>query len=281
MLIITIHRISKSRRQLTAYIEFQRSIDGPQPTYTDYVRGNEYSCEATLEGFPNPFSSKEAYFSNKKAARQDAARHVVEYFKANGQWPDTFSDVGGIKKKKVVQPPQPSGARPSSSASIDAGAGADTSSTGSYAQQVVTLASQLGLNTPSWNYVTEDSASGFHTVTCSFKDGGALEGPLGEVRHIYGKKKAKEECARLTLEYLRIEKEKRMSYGRKMMEGVVGGEGAASVAVGQPIGGSREIEKAVLRRAGEVGESSGLKTDEEEDDFEDAVEDIGTDARAF
>jgi len=117
-------------------------------------------------------------------------------------------------------------------------------------------------------------------VTCSFKDGGELEGPVGEVSHIFGKKKAKEECARLTLEYLRIEKERRMSYGRKMMEGVVGVEKVASVDVEQPIGRSTGIEKPVLSRAGEVGESSELQTDEDED-FEDAVQDMGTGARAF
>lgn len=79
------------------------------------------------------------------------------------------------------------------------------------------------LNCPDWRY-TEEAVPGFHTVSCNFKSSGPLSGPIGEVRHVYGKKKAKEECARLTLGYLMQVKEDRL----KMIEGVFGVNGAHS-----------------------------------------------------
>lgn len=55
-----------------------------------------------------------------------------------------------------------------------------------------------------------------------------------------GKKKAKEECARLTLEYLMKEKERRMSYAQRMMEGVVNPrEEVAEVATGNRVDGEQ------------------------------------------
>jgi hypothetical protein len=110
-----------------------------------------------------------------------------------------------------------------------------------------------------------------NTSISSFKDGGELEGPIGEVRNIFGKKKARDECARLTLEYLLQEKERRLSYGRNMMQGIVGGQSMAGVAVGQPIGGSKAIGSAVLKRERER-EVNGSESEEEGDEFEDAVE---------
>lgn len=50
------------------------------------------------------------------------------------------------------------------------------------------------------------------------------EGPIGEVRNVYGKKRAKEECARLVVGYLEGVRERRREEGRRrMMMGVVVG----------------------------------------------------------
>jgi hypothetical protein len=114
-----------------------------------------------------------------------------------------------------------------------------------------------------------DTAPGYYNVACFFKDGGDLEGPMGTVRHMSGKKKAREECARLTFKDLQGVKENRMSQARKALDD----GGVTSIAVRQPIGGSGEIEAGVVNRA---AESSELKTDDEED-FKDAVEVIDAD----
>jgi hypothetical protein len=117
-----------------------------------------FSCEITIEGHPQPFSSKEDYYTTKKAARHNAARCAVEHFKAAGQWPDTVSDVGGIKKKKKAIQPAPHN-------NADADVSSESPAGGSYAQQVAALAVELGLNSPMWNMTSSDGASGFHTVS--------------------------------------------------------------------------------------------------------------------
>jgi hypothetical protein len=50
------------------------------------------------------------------------------------------------------------------------------------------------------------------------------------VRNVFGKKKAKEECAKLTLEYLEEVRERRVDYGRRMMQGVGNAGGVVGVA---------------------------------------------------
>jgi hypothetical protein len=139
----------------------------------------------------------------------------------------------------------------------------------SYAQQVAILATELSLQTPEWQYVPHPSDPTFHSVSCVFRNGGPHEGPICEVRNIHGKKKAKEECARLTLEYLKEVRERRMEYGKKMMAGISGAEGVVAAAAGRPVEGEREellakrlIEKEMDK---EVGSDSEVE-------FEDAME---------
>lgn len=219
-------------------LEYQRSISGPQPTYTDYQSGTHFACLLTLEGQPHPFGTLTSLFSSKKAARQDAARHAVEHFKALGTWPqDTL--IGGIKKKKQskpASPPSPSSSSsilspiqpPNLNSSISAGAS-------SFAQQVAILAASLTLPTPEWKYTSHPSDPNFHSIACFFRSAGPHEGPIGEVRNVFGKKKAKEECARLTLEYLLDVREKRRAYGARMMAGVRGGEGVVGGVEGRRV----------------------------------------------
>lgn len=104
---------------------------------------------------------------------------------------------------------------------------------------MVNLATQLSLPTPEWRYTPSSSAaSGFHTVSCYFKDGGPHQGPLGEVRNVFGKKRAKEECARLVVQYLHDVKEARLEYARSMMASVKGDtQVVANRAVGKQVEG--------------------------------------------
>lgn len=59
-------------------------------------------------------------------------------------------------------------------------------------------------------------------MSCTFRGAGKHEGPLGEVAHVYGKKKAKEESARLVLEYLLEVEQKRLDEAAAAM-GMGGG----------------------------------------------------------
>ncbi|CAA9966904.1 hypothetical protein PTMSG1_10263 [Pyrenophora teres f. maculata] len=248
-------------------LEFQRSISAPQPTYTDYASGTRFACLLTLENHPSPFGSLDALFSSKKSARRAAARAAVMHFKDQGIWPDDFTSAGGIRKKKTppTQPQQqqqstttdtttpttPPPPRRLSSTLSPSTPGSNSGPT--YAYRVATLARDLALPTPEWHFTHHPSDPTFHTVSCFFKDAGPHAGPIGEVRNVYGKKKAKEECARLTLEYLERVRGERLEFGRRVLESLGRGDGG--------------------KVKGVLGDGDG-ESDEDEDDemFEDAVE---------
>ncbi|KAJ4357593.1 uncharacterized protein N0V89_002169 [Didymosphaeria variabile] len=249
--------VKKEKEIVVNYIgqllEFRRSTASSQPTYVDYQLGQSFSCELTIDGHPSTFGDRTTYFPSKKAARQHAAGCAVKHFQAEGLWPDTYTELGGIKK--VKSPPLSDSNTPTPLAStdpVDTLAGAS-----SYAQCVAQIAAQLGLNTPEWRYAPSPAAAqGFHTVSCFFKNGGPHEGPIGEVRHVFGKKKAKEECGMLVLQYLKGVREKRMEYARGVMAGMKGDtEVVASRAVGKPAGG--EVE---FRTGEETSEDEGFDT---------------------
>ncbi|KAF2450801.1 hypothetical protein P171DRAFT_403497 [Karstenula rhodostoma CBS 690.94] len=256
--------VEKEKTPVVNYIgqllEFQRSTASPQPTYTDYQLGQSFSCELTIDGHPEPFGSRTTYFTSKKAARQHAASYAVAHFQAAGLWPDTTTDLGGIRK--VKSPPVTASTSTTSSSFASTSSLPDNlAGISSYAQRAAHLATQLGLNSPEWRYAPSPaSAQGFHTVSCFFKNGGPHENPNCEVRHVFGKKNAKEECARLVLQYLEGVREKRVEYARGIMAGTKGGEGVVGQAVGKVVegegGGHVKIE----------GEESG------DDGFESANE---------
>jgi len=195
---------------------------------------------------------------SKKAARQHAASLAVEYFKSQDLWPTNTSSAGGIKKRKAQTNPLPTVATPVTSpkASTPAPASGPPNSV-SYAQQAAQLATLLGLNTPEWRFAPADpTAPGFHTVTSHFKDGGPYAGPLGIAEHVFGKKKAKEECARQTLEILAAIRQRRLSYGQRMMDGGEGEEPDRNA-----VDGINENDRKA-------------KGEEDSDEFEDAVEEL-------
>jgi len=251
--------------------EFQRATKSPQPTYSDYAVGTQFACQLTIEG-EGTFGSLSSRYTSKKTARREAARAAVEYFKSAGRWPNAYSDLGGIKKKKklvhsssalaelVSSTTTPDSRQPSVSSTV--------STTGSYPQQVARLAHILSLPSPEWRYTPSPLDRDFHTVQCFFAGGGAHAGPIGEVRNVFGKKKAKEECARLTLEYLNEVHAHRIAYGQKMMEGIGGGEGVLEGALARAKEG--EVEAVMARRQEMV---VGSESDEEME-FADAMEDL-------
>jgi hypothetical protein len=200
-----------------------------------------------LEGYSEPFSSLDALFGSKKTARQHAAGCAVAHLKSLGLWPD---DVGGIKKRKS-----------SPAEGSNAGAGSDAKST--VLSQVVALANLLSLGSPEYRF--ESDATNLHTVSCFFKNGGQHEGPIGETRNVHGKKRAKEECARLVLKYLSEEKKRREAIAAKLSAGVEEVAGVKDMGVGMTMNGKFYV--------GAKTESEHVTYDEDDlDIYEDAVE---------
>jgi hypothetical protein len=217
--------------------EFQRSISGPAPIYTDYQVDTRFACLLEIEGEPSPFGSLTSLHGSKKAARHDAARCAVDHFKAQGTWPDTFTDVGGIRKKKSAPAatttttttpqqiklpariPPSSGPAPSTPPSAPA---KPPSPAVSYTSQVAELAAALSLPAPEYIDTPCADAPDFHTVECVFRNAEPHAGPHGEVRNIFGRKKAREECARLTLAVLEEVRREREALAERVLAELAG-----------------------------------------------------------
>ncbi|KAJ4399329.1 hypothetical protein N0V91_009518 [Didymella pomorum] len=239
-------------------LEFQRATGAPQPNYTDYQLGTRWACLAEIEGHDQHYGSLEALFGSKKAARQHAAGCAVAHFKAAGTWPDEFTDVGGIKKRKAAanpaSPGSPDGRRPGTASSAVAA---------SAQSQVASLAHMLGLSTPEYRFsYTDPGVPDIHTVSCWFKNGGVHEGPVGEVRNIFGKKNARIECARKTLQYLTTLKDERMAIANGLVKGIEGGKVIAGVGVGMAMDGEEGVK----------GRMEKESSNDELDTYEDAME---------
>jgi hypothetical protein len=207
-----------------------------------------------IEGYSKPFSSLDALFGSKKAARQHAAGCAVAHLKSLGLWPD---DVGGIKKRKSAA----NTTSPSPAEGSNAGTGTDARSTA--LSQVVALANLLSLGSPEYRF--ESDATNLQTVSCFFKNGGKHEGPIGEVRNVLGKKRAKEECARFVLEYLSEEKKRREAIAAKLSAGIQEVVGVEDMDVGMTMDGKFYV--------GAKGKSEHVTSGEDDlDIYEDAVE---------
>ncbi|KAH7390979.1 hypothetical protein DE146DRAFT_767142 [Phaeosphaeria sp. MPI-PUGE-AT-0046c] len=250
-------------------LEFQRAVSGAQPTYHDYqVGGTLFACQVSIDSSdstpPQLFGSLDSHFTSKKAAHQEAARHAVEHFKAIGTWPTDSLDAGGIKKRKK-------------GAATEALTSASTtpSLSGSYPQQVQSLAHTLSLGTPEWRFSPNPLDRDFHTVACYFAGGGQHAGPIGEVRNVFGKKKAKEECARLTLDYLKEVRAARTRFAEEILRDVGGSGQVVSAAVGREVEGEKEVVEARIGKGGVSDEEMDVDVDDDVE-FEDAVESLDT-----
>ncbi|KAH7080048.1 hypothetical protein BKA63DRAFT_233940 [Paraphoma chrysanthemicola] len=254
-------------------LEFQRAIGGPVPTYSDYAVGNRFTCLVKIDShgrLPESFGDLNILHSSKKIARQEAARHAVEYFRAQGLWPDSFTNAGGIKKKQKPRLDPPELLSPTASPQVSGQASvASSTPDASHAQQAARLAVILSLPTPEWRYTPSSIDRDFYTVQCFFNGAGPHQGPVGEVRNVFGKKKAKEECARLTLEYLREVHAHRLAYGQEMLKDISGVSDAVEGAFGKPTEGEKVAIAAAKQFIKEMEGDS-----DEEVEFEDAVEDL-------
>lgn len=244
------------------HVEFQRATGAPQPTYTDYQIGTRWACLAEIEGHDSPFGSLDTAFGSKKLARQHAAGCAVAHFKSAGTWPSEFTDVGGIKKRKAVVAPTSHSSPDNRKASVTS---TSTAAVASATSQVASLAHQLSLSTPEYRFTYPDpSIADIHSVACYFSNGGAHEGPIGEVRNIFGKKNAKNDCARKTLAYLTEVKRQREEVANRLIAAIEGGATVASAGVGMAMDGEENIAKRMGKAA---------VSDDELDIYEDAMED--------
>jgi hypothetical protein len=249
------------------------AISAPQPTYSDFLLGQQFYCVLSVDNGPNPpliFGSKETVFTTKKAARHHAAKLAVQHFQSQGLWTSSGDPNGtalsatgtGIKKRKAKKGPTPSSNPASNDAAASTNGNASVNGSpdseelpanASFAAQATFLANALNLGAPQYQYTSNPACPNFHDVACFFPSAShPVDGPVAAVRNVFGRKKAKEECARLVVAWLRELEEIRKAEVRAVLGS-----------------GEREVKMQVNLKAGAGGAQDGdLK-------MEDVVEKLG------
>ncbi|CZS93532.1 hypothetical protein WAI453_001061 [Rhynchosporium graminicola] len=133
------------------------------------------------------FSTKVPFFDSKKIAKKYAAMRAVRWLIQHKHMPDD----GSVKfPKAAVSAPAPKTAR-----------GPDEPST-SYASQVPDLCVRLGFTAPRYVITAALPSTPLWNGYADFGADPRIDGKVGEVKDVYGKKAAKEQVAKLVLDFL-------------------------------------------------------------------------------
>ncbi|MCJ1225681.1 hypothetical protein MMC12_002330 [Toensbergia leucococca] len=181
-------------------LEFHNAADPTRgPVYTEYAVGTSYACECAIDARPTaPFGSKTQPFSTKKAARTHAAKEAMHWLIQNGH---TNPDGSARARKKL---------KLGAAVRVE-GNTLEVKRDATFTQKVADLCPLLGLSAPEYRLApTSPSAPHLLSGAAYFpQDSLVVPGSVGECKHVFGKKSAKEECARGVFEYLRALAEKR------------------------------------------------------------------------
>ncbi|KAG8533768.1 uncharacterized protein KY384_001509 [Bacidia gigantensis] len=201
---------------------YQAEGTGLSPTYEYYSIGPQsFSVTCTLPGLSSQtFGSSTNPFPSKKSAQAAVAQEAVEHLISTGKLKADGSTLKKSKNSSKSSPVSPNTSNPSgASGEVLRVLAGDKDGKGmgieiidphaSFAQLVASLAPLLGL--PQTQYhLSPASAQAPNLLSghASFVGGGAgvakgLSETLGEVRHVFGKKNAKEELAREVWEKLK------------------------------------------------------------------------------
>ncbi|KAG4444063.1 hypothetical protein IFR05_000416 [Cadophora sp. M221] len=184
------------------------------------------------------FSSKVAFFSTKKTAKKYAAMLAIEWLIQNNHMPNN----GAVRFPKVAAPPAPNVLR----------APGDLEQ--SHAGQVPELCIRLGFGVP--RYVITPALdipnNAFWNGYADFGHDPRIDGKVGKVENVHGKKAAKEQVARLVVLFLRDIERQRLA-GE---EGTVEEEIAEEKVVEEDVMEEKKVEEA-------ENAEDGLKSDDD------------------
>lgn len=163
---------------LHEYYARSTSSDVGWPLYTEYAIGSCFACTCTIPARSEPFGSATSPFPNKRAARASAAMEAMQFLTEQGLTDLDRTDVRIAKNSKAM---------------LEA-----ISNVSSYAKKVNEICPLLGLRQPQYRIAPNVDAPVVNILSGAayFPDTPLLPGPVGTIRNIYGKKNAREECAR-------------------------------------------------------------------------------------
>lgn len=156
-----------------------------------------FVCSLTIPEAPStPFgtTSKSFTFSNKKDAKKYAAKLAVEWL-INNQYMPSIDQVKSAK--------------PATVASV--GKTITVLGEQSWSKKVRDLAEELGYPPPRYDITQNPAMDSMYSGYAYFHDTTTTEGKYGEFSNIFGRKSAKEQCAKDLYEFLEKVKEQRLS----------------------------------------------------------------------
>ncbi|KAI9646203.1 hypothetical protein NHQ30_005643 [Ciborinia camelliae] len=199
----------------------------PGTEYTEFQISHErFSYSVTIKENPEPISSNVS-FARKKDAKQFISKLAIDWLISQNLMPSN----GAVKFPKAPVAPQTPNAKiprtPISPPSASASALPSTTSPQersisptSYPALIPDLCHSLGLNIPTYKIVPMVEGVPIYHVYADFGFDPHVLGRVGEFRDIFGKKKAKEVCAKEVWNFLKdIERqrlEKVEDAGREM-----------------------------------------------------------------
>ncbi|MCJ1436814.1 hypothetical protein MMC27_006196 [Xylographa pallens] len=160
----------------------------PAPTFTDFAVGAAFACECRVAQRPGvPFGGADVLFASKKAAKAHAAREAVQFLERSGA---LDAEGGGRRKRAKV-----GGGAVKAEEAPREGEGEGERSWG---ERVVDLCTTLGIHPPTYRLAAPAPATAPHIYSgaAHFEHEPLLRAPVGEVRNVYGRRNAREECAR-------------------------------------------------------------------------------------
>ncbi|KAF1347521.1 hypothetical protein BDV97DRAFT_299353 [Delphinella strobiligena] len=186
----------------------------PAPVFKDYQRGNDafFSTTCTMilpDRGDITFGDATSFYSSKKAAKVVAAKEVVVFLREQGALPSAPIAAASMTASDLVDSLNPSYTLPAS----QNGDSTDSDPNGvSVTVQVINLCRILNLPQPHYKYdPSEDMTSNFLDSAAYFPGEPDLRGPIGRVERVFGRKKAKEECAKRVLLVLEELKARRLA----------------------------------------------------------------------
>lgn len=220
--------------------EYQNALDPTLgPAYTEYALGLSFACTVEIPSHSTTFGSPNDAFPTKKAARSNAAREAVQFLISEGLTNPNGTPKPRNKKAKVgatvrieeqgvevkkgttyaqrvngqsyslfVFVTRPLNVPTSNICRLEAyftiytlpSSSTPPSSTNPHPD----LCPLLGLPCPIYRFAAASpSAPNLLSGTACFPANPILPGQYGEIRNVFGKKNAKEECARGLWEVLR------------------------------------------------------------------------------
>ncbi len=168
-----------------------------------------FSCKVLIYENPQAFEDN-ITFTSKKSAKQYIAKKTVDWLIANKFMPAD----GSARFPKVRQPNIQADPSPTTGSSARSSSRSPPGTPPiSYTSLIPELCIRLGFSPP--KYVTNLENSPFTDMYADFGGDPSVNGKVGEVKNVFGRKNAKQQCAALVYKFLKdIERQRQEEFAR-------------------------------------------------------------------